>query len=160
MSTHPGDHSVEPVRPPTEYRVSAQARAGGLGFAQAGNTSIELDTSWGGTPTGLPGPAELLATAFASCLLKNLARARDLLGFAYDDAQVEVTARRQDSPPKFTEIRYLLRITTDEPSRRVDLVHRNLRNYGTVYNTLAAVCDVHGEIHAQPRSGAATTNSD
>jgi hypothetical protein len=42
---------------------------------------------------------------------------------------VEVTARRQDSPPKFTEIRYRLQVTTDEPDRRVELAHRNLRNY-------------------------------
>ncbi|RPF21560.1 OsmC family protein [Myceligenerans xiligouense] len=135
-----------PVTPPTEYRVTARARAGDPGVAEAGATTIDLDTVWGGTPTGRPGPADLLATAFAACLLKNLARSRDLLGFAYDDAQVEVTAHRQDSPPKFTEIHYTLRVTTDEPPRRVDLVHRNLRRYGTVYNTLAAVCDVHGEI--------------
>jgi hypothetical protein len=41
-------------------------------------------------------------------------------------------------------------VVTDEPERRVELAHRNLRNYGTVYNTLAAVCDVHGEMVAVP----------
>lgn len=132
------------------YRVTAHARAGGLAAAEAGTVSIDLDTTWGGTPTGLPGPAEMLATAFAACLLKNLARSGDLLGFSYEEAQVEVTARRQDRPPKFTEISYRLRVVTDEPDRRVELAHRNLRSYGTVYNTLAAVCDVRGEMVAVP----------
>jgi uncharacterized OsmC-like protein len=136
--------------PPTEYRISAHARAGGPAVAEAGTSSIKLDTTWGGTHTGLPGPAEMLATAFAACLLKNLARAGDLLGFSYEEAQVEVTARRQNRPPKFTEIRYRLQVRTDEPDRRVELAHRNLRNYGTVYNTLAEVCDVQGEMVAAP----------
>lgn len=142
----PNDQSSGPAPPPTEYFITAHARSGGLGVARAGSASIELDTTWGSTPTGQPGPAEMLATAFAACLLKNLARTRDLLAFQYDDARVEVTARRQDAPPKFTEIHYTLWIATDEPQRRVDLVHMNLRKYGTVYNTLAAICDVNGEI--------------
>lgn len=62
-----------------------------------------------------------------------------------------MTARRQDAPPKFTEISYELRLVTSEPQRRIDLLHRNLRRYGTVYNTLAAACEVHGRvIAAQP----------
>lgn len=36
----------------------------------------------------------------------------------------------------------------------MELLHRNLRQYGTVYNTLAAVCDVHGRVVAvQPAPG-------
>lgn len=140
------------VRPPTAYPIKAHAPAGGAGVAEAGTASIAVDTAWGRPPSGQPGPAELLATAFAACLLKNLARCRDLLGFQYDDADVEVTIRRQDQPPRFTEVSYTLRVTTDEPARRVELVHTNLRKFGTVYNTLAAVCDIDGEIIAHPRS--------
>lgn len=131
---------------PTMYRITAHATAGGDAVVEAATTAIRLDAGWGATPTGLPGPADLLASAFAACLLKNLARAGALLGFKYDEAQVEVIARRQDSPPKFIEITYTLRVTTEEPDRRVELLHTNLRKYGTVYNTLAAVCDVHGEV--------------
>ena len=135
---------------PTEYRVTARVPAtGDPAVVDTGTTPLDIDTTWGGKP-GLPGPAELLTTAFAACLLKNLARTQDLIAFDYDDADVEVIARRQDSPPKFVEIVYTLRITTDEPPHRVELVHRNLRHYGTIYNTLAAVCDVHGELIATP----------
>ena len=49
-----------------------------------------------------------------------------------------------------TLVRYRLEGVTDEPSERGDLLHTNLRRHGTVYNTLAATCDVDGEIVAVP----------
>ena len=137
--------------PPTTYRVVAHARPDGPSTVSAACSTVALDATWGAPPTGDPGPADLLAGSFAACLLKNLARCRDLLGFDYDEATVEVTARRQDSPPRFVEISYRVELTTSEPPRRVDLVHQNLRRFGTVYNTLAAVCDVHGTVSVAPR---------
>ncbi len=139
--------STAPSAAPTVYTVTASSVAGGGSAAiQAGTESIDLDARWGAPPSGLPGPAHLLAAALAACLLKNLARAEDLLSFRYERAEVQVTARRQDAPPKFTEFAYELRLVTDETQHRLDLLHRNLAGYGTVYNTLAAGCDVHGAI--------------
>lgn len=143
------------ARPPATYRVRARAGASGRAHADAGTETIMFDASWGKAPSGLPGPAELLAAAFAACLLKNLARAGQFLSFRYERAEADVIARRQDAPPKFTEISYELRVVTSEPQRRVDLLHRNLRRYGTVYNTLAAACDVHGRVIASPPPGPA-----
>ncbi len=40
----------------------------------------------------------------------------------------------------------VLRLVTDEPDSRIDLLARNLAKYGTVYNTLAASCEVSGTI--------------
>ena len=136
--------------PPKEYRITAHALVGGSAVAVAGTTSIDLDTTWGGTPTGLPGPADMLATAFAACLLKNLARSGALLAFSYEEAHVEVIARHQDSPPKFTEISYRLQVVTDETGAPCRALNRNPRSYGTVYNTLAGVCEVHGEMVPVP----------
>ena len=50
------------------------------------------------------------------------------------------------TPPRFTAICYELRVLTDEPPKRVDLLQRNLAKYGTVYNTLAEVCEISGDI--------------
>ena len=137
------------------YRVQARTTTPGRATADVAQETIAFDTSWAAGPSGLPGPAELLAAAFAACLLKNLKRAGSLLDFRYDRAEVDVVARRQDTPPKFVEVSYELRITTGESPRRVDLVHLNLRKYGTVYNTLAATCDVHGQMIAvQPAPSA------
>jgi uncharacterized OsmC-like protein len=135
--------------PPLTYRVLAHGPAHGSASVRAGTSEVVVDVGWGLPPTGEPGPAELLAAAFAACLLKNLARTRELIGFDYDDATVEVVARRQDSPSRFVEISYSLALSTVEAPRRLDLVHQNLRKFGTVYNTLAAVCDVHGEVVAR-----------
>lgn len=101
--------------------------------------------------TGLPGPADLLASAFAACLLTNVERASQLLPFRHTGAEVDVAGHRQDTPPRFTRIEYEVRVVTDEPARRVELLHENLRRFGTVDNTLAAVCDVRGTVSARSR---------
>ena len=72
-----------------------------------------------------------------------------MLPFEQHGASVRVTAERQQTPPRFTTIRYELRIVTDEPQERVDLLQRNLAKYGTVYNTLAEVCEVSGTVLAE-----------
>ena len=133
--------------PPKSYSVQGRSVAGGEATIDAGNQSIPIDASWAAeVPSGLPGPAELLASAFAACLLKNVERASTLMSFEYQSAEVDVKARRQDTPPKFIEIEYEVRVVTSEEQRRVDMLHLNLGRYGTVYNTLAAVCDVHGTL--------------
>ena len=133
---------------PLTYSVAAHTTRPGTAEVDAGSVTIAIDASWAEGPSGLPGPAELLASAFSACLLKNLERAGQLLDFHYENAEVDVVARRQDSPPKFVEVSYEMRITTSEPQRRIDLIHLNLRKFGTVYNTLAAVCEVHGTLVA------------
>jgi uncharacterized OsmC-like protein len=142
------------VRPaaPVTYQVRARTLTPGRAEAHAGDETIVFDASWASPPSGLPGPAELLASAFAACLLKNIERASHLLAFRYQAAEVDVIAHRQDSPPKVTYIVYELRLTTDEPDHRVELLHRNLRKFGTVYNTLAASCRIDGRIVTQPSS--------
>ncbi|MDA8439209.1 MAG: OsmC family protein [Propionibacterium sp.] len=133
---------------PTTYQVQAQCWTGGTARIIAGNQSLAVDTGWAVEPSGAPGPADLLAGAFAAGLMKNIERSSTLMGFTYQSATVQAQATRQDTPPRFTELEYRVDIVTDEPSRRVDVLHRNLRQFGTVYNTLAAACDVHGTVTA------------
>lgn len=133
---------------PKAYRVEARCQPGGVAHVQAGDQTVQVDTGWGVDPSGAPGPAELLAGAFAACLMKNIERSSKLIGFEYSSAEIQVQARRQDAPPRFVGVEYEVRIVTDEPERRVELLHRNLRQYGTVYNTLAAVCEVRGTVTA------------
>lgn len=144
--------------PPTSYHVHGAVSAGGRATLTAADRAIPVDASWAADePSGDPGPAELLAGALAACMMKNLERSSALLGFRYQSAEVDVRARRQDVPPRFVELDYEIRLVTDENERRVDLVHRNLRQFGTVYNTLAAVCDVHGRVVVPVGTEPATT---
>ena len=128
-----------------QYEVSASVQKGGQATAQAKRSVIRFDGS-AQQDAVLPGPAELLAMAFAACALKNVERFSEILPFRYNSAWINVVAEREEHPPRIVSIRYTLAIDTDEPASRVDLLHRNLRKFGTVYNTLAAACRVNGEI--------------
>jgi uncharacterized OsmC-like protein len=131
------------------YSVRARVVAPGVSRANvAGKTGdIAFDTS-AGQGDALPGPADLLVAAFAACVLKNVERMSRLQPFHYEGAEIEVTAEREDRPPRIAKIRYRLLVITDEPQRRIDLLHHNIARQGTIYNTLAAASDVAGEIVA------------
>jgi uncharacterized OsmC-like protein len=133
--------------PPTTYTVHARSDAERHASITAAGTEIPLDALWGSeVPTELPGPADLLLSALAACLLKGLERARAMMPFEYTSAEVTVTGRRQNTPPRFVELEYDVRLVTPESEHRVELLHRNLREFGTITNTLAAACDVHGVV--------------
>ena len=51
-------------------------------------------------------------------------------------------------------VRYVLQVVTDEPHQRVQLLHHNIRRHGTTFNTLAAVCEVTGDIISEPTGSA------
>ena len=143
----PGPATASPARP-LSYEVEAQIIAPGRSEVTCKSSRIAFDSSPGVSPE-LPGPAELLAAAFSACLLMNVERFSEMLPFRQSGASVRVTVERQNSPPRFTRVRYELRVVTDEEPWRVTLLHENLRKFGTVYNTIAAACDVSGEILAE-----------
>lgn len=131
----------------TSYHVDAETCASGTGTIRTKATDLAFDAS-PRQGDELPGPADLLTAAFAACMLKNVQRMAQLMPFSFSTARIVVDAHRQDSPPRMDRIRYRLEVVTDEPPERVELLHRNVRKHGTITNTLAAVCDVEGEIVA------------
>jgi uncharacterized OsmC-like protein len=133
----------------SRYTVDAENRPGGAGAIASRTSVIAFD---GSADTGeqLPGPADLLAAAFAACTLKNVERFSHMLPFRYRAASIHVEAEREEAPPRIARIRYELRLATDETPERIDLLRRNLVKYGTVYNTLAPACDISGTIVAEP----------
>lgn len=138
----------------TRYEVHGENVAGGSARLVVRGSTIAFD---GSVTTGdqLPGPADLLAAALAACLLKNVERFSHILPFRYRRATAEVVVEREEPPPRIVRARYTLRVETDEPDRRVELLHRNIRTFGTITNTLALACDLQGEIVAvHPRSDA------
>ncbi len=58
---------------------------------------------------------------------------------------------RGEPPPRIVSAHYTLRVATDELPQRVELLHRNIVRFGTVTNTLAAACEVTGEVIAEDR---------
>lgn len=137
----------------TRYAVDAENTPGGNATIAARASTIAFD---GSAVSGalLPGPADLLAAALAACILKNVERFSGLLPFRYQHARVHVEIERQEPPPRIVRATYTLRITTDEPQHRLDLLHRNILRFGTITNTLAAACELEGTIHADPPEAA------
>ena len=131
------------------YRVEGENRPGGAATIVSHATAIAFD---GSAETGelLPGPADLLAAALAACILKNVERFAAILSFRYRRARVEVVVEREEPPPRIVRAHYALRIETDEPAHRLELLHRNILRFGTITNTLAAACELAGTIHAEP----------
>ena len=137
----------------TWYRVEGEnAPEGGAAIASRAST-IAFDGS-AGTGESLPGPADLLAAALAACMLKNVERFSGLLPFRYQHARVQVELERQEPPPRIVRARYTLRIVTDEPQHRLELLHHNILRFGTITNTLAAACELEGTILAEPPAAA------
>ena len=60
---------------------------------------------------------------------------------------MRLTGLRQDAPPKMISVEYELWVDTDEPQRRLDLLHHNVRSFGTIFNTVLASCPLEGTIH-------------
>lgn len=118
----------------TRYTVDAENRPGGAATISSRTSTVAFD---GSAATGelLPGPADRLAAGLAACILKNVERFSGLLPFRCDSASVRVEVEREEPPPRIVRARYTLRIVTDEPDQRLELLHRNIVRFGTVTNT-------------------------
>jgi len=59
---------------------------------------------------------------------------------------VRLHAVRIDAPPSIKTIDYEIVIESDEPERRLELLHTNIRKFGTISNTLASAVQLTGSI--------------
>lgn len=91
-------------------------------------------------------PLELLLAAVGACMLKNIERVAPILKFSYRGVRITLKGERQDSPPKMQRIGYRIVVDTDENDHRLDLLHRNVQQYGTVFNTVSGGTSLEGTI--------------
>lgn len=128
-----------------EYKISATRRDSYGSTALVRNASVPLDTSLAGSVDAF-NPVELILAALAACMIKGVERSAPMLGFAFRSVDVRLSALRQDAPPLIQSIAYELAIDTDEPDRRLELLHTNVLKYGTISNTLAAAVTLTGTV--------------
>ena len=128
-----------------EYRVSARRQDSHGSEAMAKEAKIILDTDVKGRSDAF-NPAELLLAALAACMIKGVERVMPMIQFNLRGVEVVLHGVRQDSPPLMSAIDYELIVDTDEDDRRLELLHTNVRKYGTVSNTLAAATKLEGRI--------------
>ena len=134
-----------------EYAVQARRIDAHGSEATAKAATIVLDTDIKGRLDAF-NPAELFLASVAACMIKGIERVAPMIGFAFRGVEVRLKGVRQDSPPKIISIDYELIVDTDEPDRRLELLHTNVRKYGTISNTVAAATGLTGRI---ARRGAA-----
>jgi uncharacterized OsmC-like protein len=132
-----------------EYTVTAHRSSDAVATAhceRADSASLLLDIDPAGR-TDAFNPAELLLTSIAACMLKGIERVAPMLKFALRSADVRVHGIRQDTPPRMVSVDYEVVVDTDESDARLDLLHRNIEKFGTVYNTLSGAVTLTGTIH-------------
>ncbi|MFZ2160031.1 MAG: OsmC family protein [Bradyrhizobium sp.] len=128
-----------------EYRVSARRKDAHGSIASTKDAEIILDTDVGGRPDAF-NPAELFLAAIAACMIKGIERVTPMIKFDLRGVEVNLHGIRQDSPPKMVSIDYELIVDTDETDQRLELLHTNVRKYGTISNTVAAATKLEGLI--------------
>ena len=128
-----------------EYRVSAHRRDSHGSLVAAKEASLIADTDLAGRPDAF-NPVELLLGALSACIIKGAERVLPVLDFQLRGIEVSLHAVRQDSPPKLLSIDYVITVDTDEPDQRIELLHTNIRKYGTISNTLALAVPLAGKI--------------
>jgi uncharacterized OsmC-like protein len=128
-----------------EYDVTARRRDAHGSVAACKQAEILLDTDIAGRPDAF-NPAELYLAAIAACMIKGIERAAPMLKFEFRGVEVKLHGVRQDSPPKMISVTYELIVDTAENDRRLELLHTNVRKFGTISNTVAAATSLEGTI--------------
>ncbi len=118
-----------------EYEVTATRTDAHGSVVRCKQAALVIDTDLSGRVDAF-NPAELLLAAVSACILKNMERVAPIIDFHYRGVTIRVHGVRQDSPPKMQSIGYAIEIDTDENERKLELMHENIKKYGTVYNTL------------------------
>lgn len=132
-----------------EYQVQARRVDEHGSEASAKDARIVLDTDVDGRADAF-NPAELFLAAIAACMLKSVERVTPMLKFELRGVEVKLHGVRQDSPPKMMSVDYELIVDTDEDDHRLELLHTNVRNFGTIFNTVADATELKGRISRAP----------
>jgi uncharacterized OsmC-like protein len=133
-----------------EYAVQAKRVDAHGSIASTKRATVTLDTDVNGRPDAF-NPAELFLAAVAACMLKSVERVTPILKFKLRGVEVRLHAVRQDSPPKIISVDYELIVDTDEDDHRLELLHSNVRKFGTISNTVSAATPLEGTVR---RAGA------
>lgn len=127
------------------YNVTAERIDAHGSLARCKDAEIVVDTDVKGRLDAF-NPAELFLAALAACMIKGIERAIPILNFDLRGVEVKLHGVRQDSPPMMVSIDYELIVDTEEVDRRLELLHRNVRKFGTISNTVALATRLEGTI--------------
>ncbi|MDL2338405.1 MAG: OsmC family protein [Pseudomonadota bacterium] len=126
-----------------QFDVVSVRLSGHASESRCKQATIALDTDMAGNPQAF-NPAELLLAALSACMIKGIERVVPILKFDLRGVEVRVHGVRQDVPPRMESISYEIIVDTNEPDRRLDLLHENVKKFGTVFNTVSPGTELAG----------------
>lgn len=118
------------------FQVTAQRIDAHGSSARCKDAHLTLDTDLAGRRDAF-NPAELLLAALSACMIKGIERVTPILHFQLRHVEVHIHGVRQDAPPRMESIHYEILVDTDESDARLELLHENVKKYGTVFNTVS-----------------------
>lgn len=128
-----------------EYTVRASRTDSHGSEARCKDAVLLLDTDVNGRVDAF-NPAELFLASIAACMIKGIERATPMLDFAVKGVEVRLDGIRQDAPPRMSSVEYEIVVDTEESDRRLELLHTNVRKYGTIFNTVSAAVTLSGRM--------------
>ena len=128
-----------------EYTVRASRTDSHGSEARCKDAVLLLDTDVNGRVDAF-NPAELFLASIAACMIKGIERATPMLDFAVKGVEVRLDGIRQDAPPRMSAVEYEIVVDTEESDRRLELLHTNVRKYGTIFNTVSAAVTLSGRM--------------
>ncbi len=128
-----------------KYQIEAKSEAGGIALANTKRIAIPFDAA-AESGNQLPNPAELFLSSFAACILKNVERYSQKLHIPYKKSKITVEGWRTDIPPAMVKVNYTLTIVSDATPQKIELLHKNIKKFGTIYNTVAGSCEVNAKL--------------
>jgi uncharacterized OsmC-like protein len=79
-------------------------------------------------------------------MIKGIERVQPMLRFQLRGVEVHVHGVRQDVPPRLEQITYDIVVDSDESDARLELLHGNVKKYGTVFNTVLPGTSLRGTL--------------
>lgn len=142
---------ADPASPKMQFDVVSVRLSAHASESRCKDAVISLDTDMAGNRAAF-NPAELLLAALSACMIKGIERVTPILKFSLRGVEVHMHGVRQDVPPRLESIHYEIVVETEEPDRRLDLLHDNVRKYGTVFNTVAPGTELSGTLRRKGSS--------
>lgn len=130
------------------FAVTATRHDSSGSTVRSKNAELTLDTSMAGRLDAL-NPVELLLASLSACLIKGIERVAGTLGIEYESVDVAITAHRPVDEARIEDINYLVRIDSQADQNKLDLLHKNLMKFGTIYNTIKSGTDLSGQVVAK-----------
>jgi uncharacterized OsmC-like protein len=132
------------------FELTAKRLSNTASEARSKDVTLEIDSGINPRSDALS-PMELLLASQAACFLKGIERTAPTLNIEFTGVKVKMHATRPVLEARIDEISYLIEIETNESDERLELMHKNLKKHGTIYNTISAGTSLRGELVARAR---------